>query len=105
MGADYLTSSGFGSLVSTLAGQKIRQEGPGIATKGYMAIKKVEDASNKLKNASTNLINQFIGTKYQKILQDAAMKGSQSLASTIFMLKSSDSDFRQKYNEIQGLDK
>jgi hypothetical protein len=105
MGADYLTSSGIGSVVSTLAGQKIRQEGPGIATKGYMAIKKAEDASNKLKNASTNLINKFIGTKYQKVLQDAAMKGSQSLASTIFMLKSSDNDFRQQYNEIQGLDK
>lgn len=105
MGADYLTSSGIGSVVSAYAGQKLRQEGPSVATKGYMNIKKAEDAASSLKNASTNLVNKFIGTKYQKTLQDAAMKGAQSFASTIFMLKSSDSDFRQQYNEAQGLDK
>lgn len=105
MGADYLTSSGIGSVVSAYAGQKLRQEGPSVATKGYMNIKKAEEAANNLKNASTNLINKFIGTKYQKILQDAAMKGSKSFASTIMTLKTSDNDFRQQYNEIQGLDK
>jgi len=105
MGADYLTSSGIGSVASTLAGQALYRKGPEYATKGYMNIKKAEDAASSLKNASTNLVNKFIGTKYQKTLQDAAMKGAQSFASTIFMLKSSDSDFRQQYNEVQGLDK
>jgi hypothetical protein len=105
MGADYLTSSAIGSVASSYAGQKLRQEGPSVATAGYMNIKKAEDAASSLKNASTNLINKFIGTKYQKILQDAAMKGSKSFASTVFTLKSSDNDFRQQYNEIQGLDK
>lgn len=104
-GMDYLPASALGSAAAIYAGQKIRQEGPALATKGYMNIKKAEDAASSLKNASTNLINKFIGTKYQKILQDAAMKGSKSFASTVFTLKSSDNDFRQQYNEIQGLDK
>ena len=105
LGADPMTAGAIGSFVSPLVGQYLKQEGQRAATKGYMNIKKAEDAASSLKNASTNLVNKFIGTKYQKILQDAAMKGSKSFASTVFTLKSSDNDFRQQYNEIQGLDK
>lgn len=104
-GMDYLPASALGSAAGIFAGQKIRQEGPALATKGYMNIKKAEEASQKFKDASKNLVDKFIGTKYQKILQDAAMKGSKSFASTIMTLKTNDNEFRQQYNEMQGLDK
>lgn len=104
-GMPYMPATALGTIFGTYAGQKIRQEGQSVATSAYMNIKKAEDATRKFKDTSKNLIDKFIGTKYQKLLQDAAMKGTKSFASTIMTLKTNDNDFRQQYNEMQGLDK
>lgn len=104
-GLDYLSSNALGTTVGVLAGQKIRQEGPAIATKAYMNIQRAEEGAKKFAQNSSNLVEKMIGTKYQKILVDALRNGAKSFASTVFTLKSTDPEFRQKYNEINGLDK
>jgi hypothetical protein len=104
-GMDYLSSNALGTTVGVLAGQKIRQEGPALATSAYMNIQRAEEAAKKFASNSSNLVEKMIGTKYQKILGDALKNGAKSFASTVFTLKSTDPEFRQQYNEANGLDK
>lgn len=104
-GMDYLSSNALGGTVGVLAGQKIRQEGPALATSAYMNIQRAEEAAKKFALNSSNLVEKMIGTKYQKILADALKNGVKSFASTVFTLKSTDPEFRQQYNEANGLDK
>ena len=104
-GMDYLSSNALGTTVGVLAGQKIRQEGPALATSAYMNIQRAEEAAKKFASNSSSLVEKMIGTKYQKILADALKNGAKSFASTVFTLKSTDPEFRQQYNEANGLDK
>jgi len=104
-GMDYLSSNALGTTVGVLAGQKIRQEGPALATSAYMNIQRAEEAAKKFASNSSSLVEKMIGTKYQKILADALRNGAKSFASTVFTLKSTDPEFRQQYNEANGLDK
>lgn len=93
-------ASGVAAMGGLYAGNVLRTRGPEMATKGYMGIQKAEQNIKNFKQSSSDLIQRMIGTKYQKILQDAAAKGSKSFASTVFLLKTKDDNFRQMVNEI-----
>lgn len=104
-GVDHFTANALGVAGGVYLGQQIRQEGPRHATNIYMNIQRAEEAAKKYAANSSNFVEKMIGTKYQKILADALKNGAKSFASTLFMLKSSDPEFRQQYNEANGLDK
>lgn len=97
-------ASGVAAAGGIAVGNILRTRGPEMASKGYRAIGNVEENIKNFSQSSKDLLDKTIGTKYQKILQDAASKGAKSFAATVFVLKSKDDDFRQLYNESNGIE-
>lgn len=97
-------ASGVAAAGGIAVGNILRTRGPEMAGKGYRAIGNVEENIKNFSQSSKDLLDKTIGTKYQKILQDAASKGAKSFAATVFVLKSKDDNFRQLYNESNGIE-
>lgn len=110
----YHTAKSFGmspEIASTFAtggglvvGNLLRTRGPEMAGKGYRAIGAGEELVKNNAQSLQNLLDMTIGTKYQKILQDAAARGMKSFGATVFALKTKDDEFRKIYNESNGIE-